>query len=66
MTVIVKKSINNFDLMNGLVNLMATVWQWHFRWQSRRQLAALDDRCLQAIGVSREAAVAEAKKAFWQ
>ena len=46
--------------MTGLLKL------WHFRWTSRRALAALDDDRLADIGVSRGDAMQEARKPFWQ
>ena len=66
MNAIVKKSINNFDLSHLLAEFFATVWVWNFRWQSRLQLADLDNRTLEDIGISRTAANSEAQKAFWK
>jgi uncharacterized protein YjiS (DUF1127 family) len=39
---------------------------WHHRHRSRRQLAALDDRELDDIGLSRAQCQAECQKRFWQ
>jgi uncharacterized protein YjiS (DUF1127 family) len=36
------------------------------RWQQRRTLLQLDDHLLTDIGVSREQALREAGKRFWQ
>jgi uncharacterized protein YjiS (DUF1127 family) len=66
MNTIVRKSINNFDLSHLLAEVFATVWVWNFRWQSRLQLADLDNRTLEDIGISRKAANSEAQKAFWK
>jgi uncharacterized protein YjiS (DUF1127 family) len=65
MNAIVRKSINKFDLSYLLAELLATVWIWNFRWQSRLQLANMDTRGLEDLGISRAAADAEAKKSFW-
>jgi len=39
---------------------------WHHRHRSRRHLAALDDRELDDIGLSRAKCHAECRKRFWQ
>lgn len=39
---------------------------WHHRHRSRRHLAALDDRELDDIGLSRSRRGAECRKRFWQ
>jgi uncharacterized protein YjiS (DUF1127 family) len=39
---------------------------WHHRRRSRRHLAALDDRELDDIGLSRAQCRAECRKRFWQ
>ncbi|HEY9164522.1 MAG TPA: DUF1127 domain-containing protein [Magnetovibrio sp.] len=44
----------------------AQVRTWYLRARSRRQLAALDARLLQDIGVSRAAQQNETRKPFWQ
>jgi len=66
MNAIVRKSINIFDLSHLLANMFATVWVWSFRWQSRRELADLDNRMLEDLGISRAAALTEAEKSFWK
>ena len=38
----------------------------HARWQQRQKLLELDDHLLDDIGVSREEALREASKRFWQ
>lgn len=51
-------------------SLVAPFWQtlglWLERISQRRALAALDDRTLQDIGLSRSTAVGEAEKPFWR
>ncbi len=39
---------------------------WRRRASQRRQLAAVDARLLRDMGISREDALAEARKPFWQ
>ncbi|MCW5735829.1 MAG: DUF1127 domain-containing protein [Enhydrobacter sp.] len=39
---------------------------WHHRFRSRRHLAALEDRQLDDIGLSRAQCRAECRKHFWQ
>lgn len=39
---------------------------WHHRLRSRRHLAALDDRELDDVGLSRAQWWAECQKRFWQ
>lgn len=46
--------------------LPALLRAWYQRAHQRRQLAQLDDRALEDIGVSRAQAEAEAAKPFWQ
>ncbi len=46
--------------------LPALLRTWYQRAHQRRQLAQLDDRALDDIGVSRAQAEAEAAKPFWQ
>jgi uncharacterized protein YjiS (DUF1127 family) len=48
-------------LKQGMLRLQA----WAERARQRRQLAGLDERLLQDIGVSRAQAMAEAEKPFW-
>jgi uncharacterized protein YjiS (DUF1127 family) len=43
-----------------------TLALWHHRHRSRRQLAALDDRELDDIGLSCVRRRAECQKRFWQ
>jgi uncharacterized protein YjiS (DUF1127 family) len=47
---------------NGWLALLAT---WYQRHTQRYELGQLDDRLLADIGLSREQAVAEARKPFW-
>jgi len=46
--------------------LLALMTVWFQRAHQRRQLAALDDRALRDIGISREQAQTEAAKPFWK
>jgi uncharacterized protein YjiS (DUF1127 family) len=46
--------------------LLATLALWHHRARSRRHLAALDDRELADIGLSRGERWIECEKRFWQ
>jgi uncharacterized protein YjiS (DUF1127 family) len=46
--------------------LLNTLALWHHRARSRRHLAALDDRELADIGLSRTEQRAECGKRFWQ
>jgi uncharacterized protein YjiS (DUF1127 family) len=46
--------------------LLVTLALWHHRARSRRHLAALDDRELADIGLSRADRRAECDKRFWQ
>ncbi|WP_428667354.1 DUF1127 domain-containing protein [Reyranella sp.] len=39
---------------------------WHHRQRSRRHLAALEDRELDDVGLSRDQRRAECSKRFWQ
>lgn len=47
---------------NGWLELLAT---WYQRHRQRHQLRELDDHLLADVGLSREQAVAEARKPFW-
>ena len=51
-------------------DVLRTVWRTLLRWQRRHddrlRLAAMDDRLLRDIGISREQAAAEAQKPFWR
>ena len=46
--------------------ILLTLALWHHRHRSRRHLAALDDRELDDIGLSRAERWAECTKRFWQ
>ena len=46
--------------------ILFTLALWHHRHRSRRHLAALDDRELDDIGLSRARRRAECQKRFWQ
>lgn len=49
-----------------LPNLVHTLTVWRKRIQERRQLAALDERMLRDIGLTRADAFQECRKHFWQ
>lgn len=46
--------------------ILFTLALWHHRCRSRRHLAALDDRELDDVGLSRDERCAECQKRFWQ
>ena len=46
--------------------ILFTLALWHHRHRSRRHLAALDDRELDDIGLSRAERWAECAKRFWR
>ena len=48
------------------LTLGALIARWHFRWQSRRQLEAMDDHQLRDIGLSPEQVRHETRKPFWR
>ena len=62
-------SINKFyfrsNLKNQWTELRAKLNEWRIRHKTRIQLASLNDRSLQDIGVSRYDANKEAEKPFW-
>lgn len=53
----------NPSVASGILQM---VRQWSERASQRRALAALDDRALQDIGLSRATALGEANKPFWR
>lgn len=53
-------------LRNGLRNIWRTLLCWQRRHDERLRLAAIDDRLLRDVGISREQAEAEAQKPFWR
>ena len=67
--------INTFDLLRGgpgrPLSLTAPLDLWHrvrlslAAWRQRRALQTLDPALLEDIGISREAAEAEAARPFW-
>jgi uncharacterized protein YjiS (DUF1127 family) len=72
------ETLNNFQLFTsgagkkvkvpattGLLNLVETVQIWLERMNSRRELARLDDRMLQDIGIDRADVDLEVEKPFW-
>jgi uncharacterized protein YjiS (DUF1127 family) len=46
--------------------LLITLALWHHRHRSRRHLAALDDRELADVGLTRDQRHEECAKRFWQ
>jgi uncharacterized protein YjiS (DUF1127 family) len=46
--------------------LIALIGEWRRRSRGRRELAAMGDRALQDIGVTRYDAYREAHKPFWR
>lgn len=50
----------------GLAEALALVRGWRRRANGRRELAALSDRCLRDIGLTRYDAAHEARKPFWR
>jgi len=49
-----------------LQGLRATLQEWRRRVRSRNELAALCNRCLRDIGVTRYDAYRESSKPFWR
>ena len=47
-------------------SLVEPLLVWEQRLCQRRQLAAMDDRLLQDMGISRADALVEAEKPFWR
>ena len=60
---------NVVDYAPAEAGLFASVWEtlcfWQTRIQGRTRLAALDDRMLKDIGLSRSQAYRETAKPFW-
>lgn len=56
----------SFDLMSVARRALSTVTTWRARVQERQDLAALPDRMLEDIGITRSQALAEAAKPFWR
>ena len=49
-----------------ILRILDQIMLWQERTRSRQQLAALDERMLQDIGIDRAAADREASQAFWR
>ena len=47
-------------------SFMDTLNAWYIRWQERRELASLDQRALDDIGLSRGDVLTEISKPFWR
>jgi uncharacterized protein YjiS (DUF1127 family) len=54
------------SLRAWLVEGVHTLFAWHERARSRKQLAGLNDRLLRDIGVDRATAARELGKRFWE
>jgi uncharacterized protein YjiS (DUF1127 family) len=48
------------------MNALATIRKWRQRARARHELAALGDRMLKDIGVTRADALIQANKPFWK
>ncbi len=59
-------SISPAPSRQWLTDLFTLVSEWRRRACGRRELAALSDRCLRDIGLTRYDALREARKPFWQ
>jgi uncharacterized protein YjiS (DUF1127 family) len=46
--------------------VLRSAWSCYERWLQRQQLGELDDRLLDDIGITRDAARREAGKHFWR
>ena len=53
-------------VVRDIVGAGRTLLAWRRRASQRRQLAVVDARLLRDMGISREDALAEARKPFWQ
>ena len=53
-------------ISHRLNQVLDTVAEWHQRAVSRRELAQLDDRMLQDIGISNVDVEREVSKPFWR
>ncbi len=49
-----------------VAKVLAALKEWRRRAQGRRELAALNDRCLRDIGLTRYDANREVRKPFWR
>lgn len=52
-------------LLGGMGAALAMLGCWYRVWATRRELAHLSDDALRDIGISREQAVEEARRLFW-
>ena len=59
-------SISNSGVFAMLTRFAGEIGKWLERSQQRQQLAGLDERMLQDIGVSRTEVWQETRKPFWQ
>ena len=48
------------------MSAMKTIRKWHERARARHELAALGERMLKDIGITRADALAQASKPFWK
>lgn len=59
-------STRHARLRRVLADLRALLAEWRRRARSRRELAALCDRCLRDMRITRYDAFREARKPFWR
>ena len=60
------RPVSAVSLSERLVQIVHTLFAWHERTRSRRQLAGLNERLLRDIGIDRATAARELDKGFWQ
>ncbi|MDE0944091.1 MAG: DUF1127 domain-containing protein [Alphaproteobacteria bacterium] len=58
-------TIREFDLAKGLMDVAKTLYRWQIRAEQRHHLNDLDSHALDDIGLTRQAAKAEARKPFF-
>ena len=59
-------SFSASSLRHALVSAWETLGTWHQRVQERAQLAAMDERSLLDMGISRADVWQECRKPFWR
>lgn len=59
-------SISSEPSRHWLADLRAALAEWRRRTRGRRELAALCDRCLRDMGLTRYDANREVRKPFWR
>ncbi len=53
-------------LVRGFRSILSRLAEWRERSEQRKHLAAMSDRMLKDVGITRADAVREASKPFWQ